>query len=809
MLNPKTQANNPMISKRFTATLFLLLTGTLFSVLQAQSIKIIIKDGGRTPLPGATVQLIQLPDSLRHAAITNTQGVASFEKLKTGLHLARISYIGYETLEKTINVRSENRNLEYQLKESVTTLGEVNIVAKRPLITQEDDKMIIDPEPLVNISTNTLEVLESTPGLYVDQDGGIFLSSATPAVVYINGREQKMSSQDINTILRSLPPSSIQRIEVMRTPSAKYDAASSGGIINIVLKKGVKIGRFGSITSGANQGFYGNQFLGFSLNNSGDKSTSYINLNLSNNQMREVLNTNRVLNPESHLTQSAITRRSSQQAYTGFGFNYEIRQGLNFNYDGRVNASLPSNNSLNTNLIENPDKLKLSEALNMVNNDSKFLSIQQDLGLNLKLDTLGSEWDNKFSYSYNYNNGFQSYETRVNFPFQTSALGEGDNMQYRHFLQFQSDLTRQLPWKFKMETGIKSTLQDYNSDAEFISIFNGSSVNDPLRTNAFNYLERINSAYLQFSRPMPGKLLIKAGARMEHTYMRGNQTIPADTSFVVNRADWFPYLYLSRPLVKIQGFELKAFLIYRKTITRPDYQNLNPYVKFVDQFLYEAGNPALKPQFAHNFEANISMDDMPIFAIGQNYTTDIFSGVVYQDPNQPNVAVRTFDNLGKSKETYFRAMAGIPPGGFYFFMLGTQYNLNEYDGFYDNNPLIYTRGSWRFFTFHNFRLHQNTRFTIFGFMMTKGQFYFYELGTFGQLNMALHQSFMNKRLNISLSARDVLRSMVVKFNLNQGSMNAYGDRYTDNQRFGINIRYTFGIKSKEERQNMMRFEMPE
>jgi len=68
---------------------------------------------------------------------------------------------------------------------------------------------------------------------------------------------------------------------------------------------------------------------------------------------------------------------------------------------------------------------------------------------------------------------------------------------------------------------------------------------------------------------------------------------------------------------------------------------------------------------------------------------------------------------------------------------------------------------------------------------------------------------MNKRLNISLSARDVLRTMVVKFNLNQGSMNAFGDRYTDNQRFGINIRYTFGIKSKEERQNMMRFEMPE
>src|SRR5215217_5824692 len=103
-------------------------------------------------------------------------------------------------------------------------------------------------------------MLEKTPGLFVDQDGNIYLSSTTPATVYINGREQKMSAADMATLLKNLPPTAIASIEILRTPSAKYDASGSGGIVNIILKKGVKIGLTGSVTTGLNQGKYGNQF---------------------------------------------------------------------------------------------------------------------------------------------------------------------------------------------------------------------------------------------------------------------------------------------------------------------------------------------------------------------------------------------------------------------------------------------------------------------------------------------------------------------------------------------------------------------
>jgi iron complex outermembrane recepter protein len=773
------------------------------------NVHISIKDRDKTPMVGATVQLIAVADSAMIYSTADQSGIARFDKLNQGLYIAHVTYIGFQPVEKTFLVNNDALQLDIILSEDVLSLGEVTVTARRPLIRQEDDKMIIDPEPLANISTNTLEILESTPGLFVDPDGGIFLSSTSPATILINGREQKMSSQDINTILRNLPPGSVQYIEVIRTPSARYAASSSGGLINIVLKRGMKIGRFGTLTSGMNQGVYGNQFAGFSMNNGGDKTSAYLNVNVNNSQMLEELSSSRLLGNDRELTQVARTTRKSQQAYAGYGLSLDASQRLVFSYDGRINGSLPTSASNNNNLIFGLNNQQIAETDNAVNNESDFLNIQQDLGMTFKIDSLGSEWDTKLSYSYNHSDARQMYRNGFLFPFAAEIIGNGDNRQRRHYLQFQSDFTYTLPWDVRLETGINSSLQAYDSRSDFFRTVEDQQQSDPLRTNAFIYEERINAAYVQGSRSLPGKFLLKAGLRMEHTYMSGKQTIPADTSFLVNRADWFPYVYLSRPIVQIAGYDLRGFMIYRKTITRPGYQSLNPYVNYIDEFLYESGNPGLNPQFADNIEANISFDDMPIFAIGRNFTRNIFSSVVYQDANQENVAVRTFDNLGKNRETYFRAVGAIPPGGRYFFVFGTQYNLNEYDGVYENQPLSYTRGSWRFFTFHTLRLGKDTRLTLNGFMMTNGMMNFYELDTFGQLNLGLNQTFLNKKLTVTLSARDVLRTMTTNFQINQGNIISSGSRYSDYQRFGINIRYTFGIPNRQERQNIMPFNMEE
>ncbi|MBK6782620.1 MAG: outer membrane beta-barrel protein [Saprospiraceae bacterium] len=140
-------------------------------------------------------------------------------------------------------------------------------------------------------------------------------------------------------------------------------------------------------------------------------------------------------------------------------------------------------------------------------------------------------------------------------------------------------------------------------------------------------------------------------------------------------------------------------MIYRKSLNRPSYQNLNPGIRILDPFNYSSGNPALTPQFTDNYEFNISFDENPIFAIGRNNTKGIISNVLYRDPENEALTLNTYDNIGKSKETYFRLVGAIPPGGNYFFVAGSQYNHTVYEGLYNGLPVSFSRGSWRFLHF--------------------------------------------------------------------------------------------------------------
>ncbi|PLX09465.1 MAG: TonB-dependent receptor [Marinilabiliales bacterium] len=772
----------------------------------SQQVKIKVYDYSRNPLIGATVSLTNISDSTQSYATTDIDGIAIFKQIEYTVYSVKISYIGYETLEKALNIKEGTSEYTYKLKESAYALNEVTIEAQKPIIRQEGDKMIVDPENLANISSNTLEVLESTPCLFVDQDNGIYLNSATPAKVYINGREQKMSNQDISIILQSLPPGSVEKIEIMRTPSTKYDASSSGGIINIVLKKGVKIGRFGSVRAGMNQGTYGNRFGGFSINDSGDKYTTYLNANYNYNDREELLNTNRYIGFDTLLAQSSVSRQKSHQMYAGYGISYDPKDNINFNYDGRINYSLPDAFTNNTNNTQLPDFSNLAENENTLEKSSHSINIQQDLGLKIELDTIGSNLDIKTAYNYYNNNQDQLYSYNFLYPNEYLINGGCNNLQNRHFAVIQFDLTKQFKHKIVLESGLKSSFQKYSSESEFDYTYDNITLNDSLRTNKFNYTENISAAYIQASKTFGKDFVLMGGFRTEHTYMDGKQTIPNDTSFLINRIDFFPYIYLSRNIVHIMGIDLRAFLIFRRTINRPGYSMLNPSINFVDQYMYEAVNPALTPQFTNNAEFNISFNDFPIIAIGQNYTTDIFSEVIYENTDNESIIVRTYDNIGSSKETYFRGLIGIPPGGAYFFAMGAQYNLNEYDGYYQGEPLQYTKGSWRFFTFHVLRLFGNTKLTMSGFYMVNGQLGFLELENFGALNFGIRQSFLNDKLNISINARDVLRTMDVHFSIDQGGVYTYGNRYTDNQRWGIKIRYKFGLSKKKENENPFNFE---
>jgi iron complex outermembrane receptor protein len=782
----------------------------LVQLLSAQTIPIQIElsENKTTPIVGATVKLTDRSDTIHILfAITDQAGKSVFEVQLNQQYTLDATYTGLKPLQKGITITDQKKVFRFIMAEDATALEGVTIKAKKPLMRQEDDKTIVDPEVLAESSNNVYEIIEKTPGLFIDQDGNVYLNSATPATIYINGREQKMSASDIASMLKSLPPNSVERLEIIRTPSAKYDASGGSGIVNVVLKKGVKIGRTGSANAGLNQGRFGNQNVGFTLNNSDGGRTSNLNVNYSHRNSYDQLITTRQLTADSSLTQDAYSVLPGQNLYLGYGLGFEPADKWEVDLDGRVNYGLSNTETTTNNQIVRQNNAEiLNDNQNNLFNDGRNFSLNQGLAAKFKIDTIGSELTGDLSYNFQDNHTNQDFDLISLIPSSTTALGgAGDIGSNRYFLAAKIDLKYKLHHSITLESGLKSAIQDFKNATAFTLKVNGISSPDPFRTNTFHFRESIHAAYLQASKPFSG-FILKVGTRLENTNMEGRQVVPSDTAFQIHRTDLFPYVYLSHRVMAIAGYELRGYLVCRRSISRPSYSYLNPFPRFLDQYLYESGNPALRPQFTQNYEFNISFDEMPILALGRNYTTDIFTNVIYQDPGLPGVAYRTYDNLGKNEETYFKLVGALPPGGAYFFVAGAQYNYNKYNGLYENQPLTFNRGSWSFFTYHQLKLGNRSMLTLNGFFRLKGQQQFYELSNFGGVAMTLNRQFLDKKLTVTLSANDIFYTNRNTFQINQGNIEANGERRGDTRRVGVNVRYNFGLKKREERGNMFNYE---
>jgi iron complex outermembrane recepter protein len=783
----------------------LLVLAVLPATAQQTKITVLINVSKPDSVPPATLRLLQLPDSNEISTQVARPEGNVFATKKLTKYLLLVSSTGYTAIEKTIATTDKNLTVTIALKKDNRKLDEVVIKSKKPLMKQEDDKTIVEAEVLANTSSNAYEVLEKIPGAIVDQDGNVYMSSMTPATIQINGRDVKLSAADLASLLKSLPAGSVSKVEMMRNPSAKYDAASSGGIVNIVLKKGVKIGSSGSMNVGWFQGQKNTKFAGFNVNKGGDKVSTYISYQFTDRNNFEELNSTRLLPGKNALVQKAYTVYPALNHYIGAGADVQLSKKFNIAYDMRLTANQGQTEANNIIDIVNEQQQIGGENKSIINNRNTSLYIGNNLSTKYKIDSAGSEWTILLDYNYfNYNN-FQQYRNIYVLPQLPTLFGNGENNNRKSIFAVQSDLTLKLKKGITLETGFK-VLNSASRNSALYDIQQGNSPTkiDSFQTNTFKYRERISSFYLQLSKKIWG-LTIKPGVRIEGTDISGQQIIPSDTSLAIKRTDVFPYLYLRHKLVKLFGFDLNGNIVLRRSISRPYYEVLNPYPRYIDQYLFEVGNPNLQPQFTTNYEFNVTADDFTIFSWGINRTSNIFSNVTYQD-DATGIAYRTYDNLGTNREVYLRIVGGIPPGGKYTFYAGAQRNFNTYEGVYQGFPLNFKRKSWLFFMYHQYKFSSSMFVSLSGFMRTKGVQNFYELDNFGSLNMSINKSFMKKTFNVILAFNDLLYTNKVGFVLQQGNVDVNGIRINDTRRVGLTLRYNFGIKPKEEKKPA--FEQP-
>ena len=771
--------------------LFLLLFAATKAFSQNVQLTLNVKtDKGETPEFANLIVKNAKDSSFVMGATLNEKGVQKLSLKANQSYFISISKIGLEPYNQSVTTENKDFSLEIFLKNASTTLSEVVVTQKEKLIKQDDDRTVVDAEQLAKLASNAFELLEKVPGIIVVDDN-VYLGKTEAARIYINGREMKLGGSDLASVLKSMPPNSVAKIEIMRTPSAKFDASSSGGIINIVLEKGVRLGTNGSLNSNFAQGVYSKYTGGFTINHGDEKQNLYFNYQYSNRGNYDKLSSDRFFQGDAtHLLQDAYTKTPAKTHYVATGFDRTISPTFNIANDLILNYDKSKANSENTSMLRAiADEKVFSENKSLINSTLQKFNLNETLSASKKLDTIGSEWNSALNYVFSSGATAQDYNNTI-LPQKLSILGNGDINSQRNIGSLTSDLTKKFANKFKLETGIKL---DLLSNAANSAFFINKNADNSKSTN-YTYNENINAAYFQMSKPIYG-ITIKTGIRAENTNMLGKQTIPNDTSFSVRRTDFFPYLYLSRKLFTLfKNFDLTGNLIVRRSITRPNYTMLNPAVQFIDPFFVQTGNPALRPQFTNTYEFNISFNDYPVLSFSKDETKDVFGKVTYQDP-KTKIFTETYDNLGKLTEYYARLVGGLPPGGKYFGIVGVMYNYRIYKGLYQNQLLDFCRGSWSIFTYHELKFNKTTFMSVNGFLRIKGVQNFYEIKNFGGLDVNFNKKFPKQKVQLILAFNDIFHTQRPDFTLQQGGIFATGERENDTQKVGLTVRYNFGVEN--------------
>ncbi len=767
------------------------------NVIKAQTVpvRVNLSTIGKDTVAGATIQLYSWPDSTLLQTIIS-KPINTLHVRANSTYRIYIVAVGYEEQYKTITAGSRPINVSFVLRSSFGKLNDVTVTATKPLMRQEDDKTLVDAEQLATTSTNAYEVLEKVPGVVLDQDGNVYLNSSAPAAIYINGVQQHMSTDDIAALLKSLPAGSVSRIEIIRTPSARYDAANNGGIVNIVLKKGVQVGTSGSANVRIDQGVYNNTTAGITLNRSVGKMRSYLSYQYTRRHYFDDIQSTRIIKADTLLMQRSLTKYAPVTNYASGGIGVAFSNKFDLSYDVRVTATHNTNFASTYNTISNTQDA-FFETQSPINSGGNSLVLNNTVFAKYKIDSAGSEWDNELDYVYSHNTNMQTYTQQQVLPQGLLLYGNGNTNSKANAVSFKSDLSLRMKHDYVLETGLKFSSAANDNMALYYQQTGQVKQLDSFKTNTFNYDENIGSAYTQLSKLYHG-YTFKAGLRLEYTDISGHQTVPVGIPFSIKRTDLFPYLYIKKNLFSVFGYPLVGNVVLRRSITRPGYEQLNPSPQFVDQFTYNSGNPHLQPQFTTNYEVNATYNDFPVFAIGINRTKDVFSMVTYQNDTS-KIAFRTYDNLGSYREIYWRLFGGVPGGHKYFMYAGVQFNYVHYTGQYNNAPLDYSRASWTFFTGHQFKATPTLSFNLNGWMLVNGFRLFNELKTMGQLNLSATKNLMHKKLSIIVSGNDLLHTNKSIFRIQQQGITVDGTRLQDSRRCGITIRYNFGINHTEEK----------
>ena len=656
----------------------LLIITSFFSFSQEYVLSGNVVNVEQQPISFVNVTLHNKDDN-RFLKGTSTDDDGGFEliSLEQGDYIIKASFIGYKTVEVPISI---SKNLEMKtivLVEDTEVLDAVTVTAKRPTIVRKPDRLTFNVANTALTEGTTLQVLKNTPGIIVS-DGSINIKSS-PATVFINNRRVQLTSDELIQLLESSPANSIKSVEVITNPPASYDA-DSGSVINIIMSKNLVTGYRGSVATNYTQGV----FPRYNAATSHYFKNNKINLNLNYSYTSQKINRDEdngidFLDTNGSVDQiwnSSINRnRWSETHNANFNFDYFLSDKTTLSLTSTALFTPYLKYRIDNNTIINDANSNILDSFTAdnVSRDNKY-NIGSDLNLRTEFDDGSSLALNGHYTVYNYNREqsvIQDFQNDNTQDSEFNTIADQDTKIYTAKVDYNIPTSE----SSSFSAGGKFSTINTESGITRLDVINGSEVINIANSNAFDYDEQILAAYANYTQSWD-KWDLVLGLRAEQTDVEGfsptlNQTNTQDYF------EWFPNASLSHNFS--DNFSLYGN--YKRSITRPSYTNLNPFVFFLNENTTVEGNPALQPTFQDHFV--IGTNFLEHFTVEAYYIN--YDGAINEIPRQNNainVLSYTPVNLDKTVDFGFDfAFDYYPTDDWNLYFVTSFYNISEENGF--------------------------------------------------------------------------------------------------------------------------------
>jgi hypothetical protein len=667
----------------------------------------------------------------------------------------------------------------------------VTVKASRPQIIIEPDKTIVNVDGTVMAEgANALDVLGRSPGVFITSDGSINLNGRTGVTVMINDRPMYMSAADLTSFLRSMSADNIKSIEVITSPSARFDAEGAAGVINIQLKKNTVDGVFGNVMLGGQYNGKAAPNTGVTLNVKKGKWTS--NGTVNYNEYVEIndleIGRNFALEggTSTFLQESRITERSRTPSFTGAA-NYELSPTQNLGIN--VQASTSSSNGINDSgtSISNPGQANTTSISSINDSGDQTSRLFTNLHYDAKLDTLGGKISADLDFTVMemgsdalLNN---SYSNGLNPPTTDRVLTLND--MYYTILTSKVDWIKPLKGGKVLEAGLKGSWVESDNNLDLSrGIGDGQLQPDP-NSNRFIYQENVLAAYTSLKGDFSPKLSYQAGLRVENSDVTGT----SKTLNQVNNQKYtnlFPSVFLQH---KISDNYQVVYNVNRR-ITRPNYRLLNPFVYYIDPLTTEKGNPSLRPQYSTNLEMDHVIKGVYQFTLGYSVTEDAFMQVFEQDEEARSSTTFTA-NFDKTKNFNFQGVVPLELTKWWNSSNLVQVNYNKFKSLLGKDILDVSQVSYLLRTQHNFNLPKGFKLELVGIYLSPQIWGQGEIKALGWVDAGMTKSLMKDKLSLSINGGDLFRTKWIRAAIDFSDIDTQIRQYRNDQNVRITLRYNF------------------